>query len=251
MKTKLLLSLTTGLLLVSAPAYAQVTGTVGANFAHQEVEVGGFEGDGEAYGLNGGITIPTGGSLAVLLDAGWTHADDADTDVVAGTAHLISRNESHAFGGFLGVADTDGDTAYVGGAEFAKFFSNTTLALSAGLGQVDEADADLYGVNGEYRIFATDNLRFDLGAGWTKADGNGGDADILSLGAGVEYRIPSSPVSVGAGYTYAEADDFDIESNTFALTLKFDFGHDSLKARDRNGNTFGTFGGLGGALTVF
>lgn len=251
MKTKLLLTAAIGFGLLASPALAQVTGTVGVNAAHSEAESNGFEADDDSYGLNGGVSIPVGGSLSVLLDASWSHADEADADLLAGTAHLITRNDSHAFGGFVGLADVDDENALIGGGEYAKFFSNSTLAVGAGYGQLDDADVDLYGINGEYRFFFTDNLRLDAGLGWTKADGQGGDADVITAGLGVEYRIPGSPVSIGANYLHGEADDFDLESDVFGITARWDFGNGSLKARDRTGNTFGQFGGVGGALSLF
>jgi len=251
MKKRLLLTAALGFGLLATPALAQVTGTVGVNASHSEAELGNLSADDDAYGINGGVSIPVGGSLSVLLDASYSHADDADTDLVAGTAHLITRNDSHAFGGFIGLADVDDETAVIGGGEFAKFFSNSTFAVGAGYGQLDDSDVDLYGLNGEYRYFFTDNLRLDVGLGWTKADGQGADADIYTAGLGVEYRIPGSPVSVGASYLHGEADDFDADSDVFGITARWDFGNGSLKARDRTGNTFGQFGGVGGALSLF
>ena len=67
---------------------------------------------------------------------------------------------------------------------------------------VDDLDVDLMGLNGEFRMFANDNLRFDLGAGFAQADAGGVDADVMSFGAGVEYRFAGSPFSLGASYTY-------------------------------------------------
>jgi hypothetical protein len=252
MKKRLLLTAALGFGLLATPALAQVTGTVGVNASHSEIDAGAFDADDDAYGLNGAVSIPVGGSLAVLLDGSYSHADEADTDLFAGTAHLITRNDSRAFGGFIGLADVDDETAVIGGGEYAKFFSNSTLALGAGYGQLDDADVDLYGLSGEYRYFLTDNLRLDAGLGWTKADATFGDADIWTAGVGVEYRIANSPVSVGANYLRGEAnDDFDVSSDVFGIFARWDFGNGSLKARDRTGNTFGQFGGVGGALSLF
>jgi hypothetical protein len=242
-------SLLVGLSMISGAASAQVVGTVGANYSRADTDAG----DSDSYGVNGGITIPTGGSLAVLLDGSWQTNDDADVDVVSGSAHLISRNSDHAFGGFLGLANVDagagGDAdAWGGGGEYAKFFTNSTLVGTVSYATADDTDLDLWGVSGEYRIFSNDNLRFDLGAGWATIDaGGGGDADAIQVGAGVEYRFAGSPFSIGGNLGYIDTDGGG-DATVIGVTGRFDFGNESLKSRDRTGNTFGSFGGLAAFL---
>lgn len=245
-KTKLFLTAAAGFGVLASPALAQVTGTVGAGVSHIEADAGSFDGNDDAYGLAGGIVVPMSGSLALLADVSYEHTASADTDLATGTVHLVSRNEAQAFGGYAGLVDADGDNAYVLGGEYAKFFGRSTLALAGGYGSLDDADVDLLGVNGEYRYFLSDDFRLNGGLGWTRADSNGGDADLLQFSLGGEYRIPGTAASIGATYIRAEADDFDYSSDTFALTLNFDFGNKTLKVRDRSGNTFGPLGGLGG-----
>lgn len=237
-------SLLAGLSMVSGAAFAQVSGTVGVNYTRADTDFG----DSDSYGVNGGITIPTGGSLAVLLDGSWQTNDDADVDVLTGTAHLISRNSDHAFGGFLGLGNIDagGPDAdlWGGGGEYAKFFTNSTLVGTVSYATVDDVDVDMWGVSGQYRIFSSDNLRFDLGAGWANIDGGGGgDADGVQVGAGVEYRFANSPFSVGGNIGYVDVDGGG-DATVIGITGRFDFGNDSLKSRDRTGNTFGGINSL-------
>lgn len=238
-------SLMAGLSMFSAAASAQVSGTVGANWAHADADAGG---DTETYGVNGGITIPTNGDIAILLDAGYAHNDDADVDVLTGTAHLIKRSSTNAWGGYVGLAHADADAggdgdAWGAGGEYAHFFANSTLALQAGYATDDDNDVDVYGLNGEFRFFANDNLRFDVGAGWANVDFGAGDGDGTQIGAGVEYRFANSPFSIGGNVSHVDTDgggDVDV----IGATLRVDFGNGSLKERDRTGNTFGPFGGL-------
>lgn len=234
-------SLLAGLsMLAAAPAFAQVSGTVGANYSRDD------DTDSDAYGVNGGVTIPTGGSLAVLLEGSYSTNDDADIDTLAGTAHLISRNDSQAFGGFATFAQADGGVVdvdvYGVGGEYAKFFDQGTLALGLSYLTADDTDVDATALTGEYRIFASDNLRFDLGAGYGMIDTPLGDDDAIAFGAGVEYRFGGAPVSLGANVRRLDADSGD--STVFGATLRFDFGNGSLKERDRKGNTFGDLNGL-------
>jgi hypothetical protein len=241
-------SLLVGLSMISGTAFAQASGTVGVNYGR--ADSGG--GDTDSWGVNGGVTIPTSGSLAVLLDGSWSTNDDADVDIMTGTAHLISRNSDVAWGGFVGLASIDagsgGDAdAWGAGGEFAKFFTASTLALSAGYATDDDNNVDVWGITGEYRIFASDNLRFDLGAGWANVDTGIGDGDGTQIGAGVEYRFAGSPISLGANVSHFDTDNGG-DGDFVGATLRFDFGNDSLKARDRTGNTFGSFGGLASFL---
>ena len=65
--------------MLAAPAFAQVSGTVGAELLRDD------DTDSDAaYGVNSGVTIPTGGSLAVLLEGSYSTNDDADIDTLAG-----------------------------------------------------------------------------------------------------------------------------------------------------------------------
>jgi hypothetical protein len=237
-------ALVAGFSMITGAAHAQVSGTVGANYTRAD----GDGGDTDSYGVSGGITIPTGGSLAVLLDGSWQTNDDADVDVLTGTGHLISRNSDHAFGGFLGLGNIDGGGGdadlWGGGGEFAKFFANGTLVGTVSYATADDVDVDIWGLSGEYRIFSSDNLRFDINAGWANIDaGGGGDADGFQIGAGVEYRFAGSPFSIGGNIGYVDTDGGG-DATLIGITGRFDFGNDSLKSRDRNGNTFGGLGGL-------
>lgn len=234
-----------GVSMIALPASAQV-GTAGVNYSRADYGAG----DTDTYGINGGVAIQTSGDMVVLLDGAWSHNDDADLDTVSGSAHLDIRNDDMAYGGFVGLAHVDagggGDADAWGlGGEFAKFFPMSTLVLSAGWATDDDNNVDVTGGSIEYRIFANDNLRFDIGASLANIDaGGGGDDDGNSFGAGVEYRFDMSPFSIGANYQHVDlggAGDADV----IGATLRIDFGNSSLKERDRRGNTFGSFGGLG------
>jgi hypothetical protein len=207
----------------------------------QRGTVGVGTGDEEDLRAEGGLTIPAGGGLAFLLDGAWAQNDNFD--VYSATGHLISRNSGRAFGGFIGVSRADLDFADVDtwtvGGEYARFLPRYTLVGKVDYSSIDDTDADAWGLSGEYRLFAEDNLRFDLGAGLQVVD-DGDDAVVLAGGA--EYRFGASPVSIGGRVGWVNADDDD--ETTFGVTLRFDFGNRSLKDRDRNGNTFGAIGSM-------
>jgi hypothetical protein len=217
-------------LVVLPDASAQVRGTGGIGV-----------GDEEDLRLEGGLTIPAGGNLAFLLDGEW--AQDDNFDVYSATGHLITRNAGRAWGGFIRVTRADLDFADIDtwtiGGEYARFLPRYTLAARVDYSAIDDTDADAWGLSGEYRLFAQDNLRFDLGAGLSLVD-DGDDAVVL--GGGAEYRFGSSPFSIGGRVGWINADDND--ETTFGVTARFDFGNRTLKDRDRNGNTFGVIGSM-------
>jgi hypothetical protein len=231
-------SLAAGLAMLPETASAQVRGTGGVSY-----------GNGEDLGIEGGLTIPTGGSLAFLVDGDWDQGDSDSFnsfDTYSAAGHLITRNSERAWGGFIGVsrADIDFDDidTWTVGGEYARFLPNYTLAGRLSYSSIDDADVDIWGLSGEYRLFANDNLRFDFGAGWSLIDGGAGDDDAITLAGGAEYRFANSPISLGARMGWVNSDDDD--ETSVGVTLRFDFGNRSLKDRDRNGNTFGAIGSM-------
>ena len=234
-------SLLAGFSMFSGAAFAQ-SGTIGAGVTHVDTDAG----DADIIGVNGGAAFQLGGNLAVLVDANYTTNDDADVDVLTGTGHLISRDANGAFGGFVGLGNIDaggGDVdLWTAGGEYAAFYDNSTFVATLAYATIDDVDVDIWGLSGEYRIFSTNNLRFDLGAGYARID-SGANADAFSVNAGVEYRFDGTPFSIGGNLSYIDLDGGG-DATVVGATLKFDFGNDSLKSRDRTGNTFGSFGGL-------
>lgn len=233
-------SVLAGLSMISGQALAQ-TGSVGANFVKIDTDFG----DADTYGVDGEVIFETGGGWSGIIEGSFVDSDDTDSAVSA-QGHLINVGANSAWGGFVGVADTDGSTVFLIGGEYAHFFESSTLAFNVNYGNDNDNDVDAYGINGAYRIFASDNLRFDIGASLGRAESGGIDADINSIGVGVEYRFDNSPFSIGAAYSRVDGDI--AEANVFGVTARWNFGDQTLKAADRKGKTFT---GLGSALQSF
>ena len=136
------------------------------------------------------------------------------------------------------------------GGEYAWFGMGGTFAVAAGYGNNNDADADIFGVNGEYRIFASDNTRIDIGAALFRAESGGSDADGNSIGIGIEHLFAGG-FSIGASYNRVDINDFNVEADVFGIVGRFNFGGKTLRDRDRTGNTFAPLGGFGGALTSY
>ncbi len=202
----------------------------------QRGTVGIGTGDDEDIRIDGGLTLPAGGGLAILLDG--AYAQEEDVDQLSALGHLITRNSERAWGGFIGIRRTDFDfgdiDTWTVGGEYARFLPRYTLAGRVSYSSVDDTDVDAWGLSGEYRLFTNDNLRFDFGGGLLLDD----DDDAVVLAGGAEYRFGNSPVSVGGRLGWINGDGDD--ETTFGVAVRFDFGNRSLKARDRNGNTFGS-----------
>lgn len=233
-------SILAGLSMISGTAVAQ-TGSVGANFVKVDTDFG----DGDAYGVDGEVIFDVGAGWAGIVEGSFTDSDDADSTVGA-RGHMINRGATNAWGGFVGVSDSDGSNPLSVGAEYAQFFDASTLALNLVYTTDDDNDVDVTAINGAYRIFAGDNLRFDIGASLGRAESGGLDADVNAIGVGVEYRFEASPFSVGASYSRLDGDL--VEANVIGVTARWNFGDTTLKAADRAGKTFT---GLGAALQAF
>lgn len=223
--------------LACAPAFAQATGYVGVSAGYGEAEFGGFEADGEAFGVEGAVAAPISERLSVQVGASYSDAESTD-GVFAGSAHLIGELDGGRIGGFVGMADVMDETLVMGGVEGQAHLEQVTLAGTLTYGTVDDLDLDLWGVGAEARFFASDNFRIDGSLGWVSLDAGGGEADAWTAGVGGEYQF-AGPVSVFGGYTHVEINDFDASADVFSVGVRFNFGGGALRDRDRAGASFG------------
>ena len=127
------------------------------------------------------------------------------------------------------------------GAEGAKYLDNVTLAGTVAYANIDDLDVDAWGLGGEARYFVSDNFRLNAGLGWADAE----DENLWTASLGGEYQFASTPVSLYAGYAHTKFDEADIEVDRFTVGVRYNFGGQTLKGRDRSGASFG------GASTVF
>ncbi len=219
------------LLAVAAPGVAAAqTGYVGLVYANTDVD-GSDETD--AWGAEGAVAFSGSGSIVFEVDASIIEPEEGDTGSAL-VGHVYSRNDSHLFGGFIGVADASDSTTWFVGAEANKYFENWTLAGAVAYGNNDDANADGWGVNAEARVFINDNFRLQGSVGWATIDSDLGDDDALTFGAGGEYQFASVPVSVALGYAHSEFDEADFEADTVSVGVRWNWGG-TLRDRDRSG----------------
>ena len=216
-------------LAVAAPSVASAqTGYVGAVYG--EADTGAA--DGDFYGAEGAVAFAGSGSIVFEVDASLTDSDDSDTGYGV-VGHVYSRNDSHLFGGFVGIAGSDDSETWTAGLEAAKYYTNWTLAGAVAYGSNDDADVDGYGVNVEARAFVHDNFRLNGNVGWANLEGPADDEDVVVYGVGGEYQLANVPVSFTAGWNTADFDAGDVD--VWTIGVRYNFGGQTLRDRDRNG----------------
>ncbi|MFA7261615.1 MAG: hypothetical protein WC068_01220 [Caulobacter sp.] len=235
---------------VSAPAFAaEPVGSVGLSAAHTNIDIGPIDAEGDSYGLDGSVALPTASNWTVTLGAAVVSTDDDlnDDTVASGNLALTYAGSDWRAGGFVGAGETGGETLWAVGGVAQKHLGDVTLVGTAGYGKVDGIDADLWGARGDVRYFVSDNFRINGGVGVARIDGSGGDADLWTIGAGGEYQFAGTNWSVFGGYDRTEANDLDLTADTVKIGVRFGFGGD-LRARDRSGADLAgaqaLFGGL-------
>ena len=229
------------LLAVAVPGVAAAqTGYVGVQYGNSDAGAGNDE---DFYGLEGAVAFAGSGSISFEVDAAINDGDDTDTSYAV-TGHAYSRNDSHLFGGFIGMADSDAaDTTWYGGLEANKYFTNWTLAGAVFYGNNDDNDVDGYGVNVEARAFINDNFRVNGNVGYASIDaGAGNDDDVMIYGVGGEYQLASYPISFTAGYQTADFDGGDVD--TWTVGVRYNWGG-TLRDRDRSGASQASVTGVG------
>ena len=169
MKNILFASAAAAALFAAAPALAQSTGSVGAGFSHSEIELGGLDADADIWTVDGNVAFQASPAWTVTLDGAVAYDDDAASDEfsVAGTAHLTRDLGDARVGGFAGLADAGGETAWAAGLEGAKYLDRVTLVGQVAYGEVDDTDltVDTFNVG----------LRYSFGGDLRARDRSGAD----------------------------------------------------------------------------
>jgi hypothetical protein len=236
------------LVAVVAPGVAAAqTGYVGAVYGNADPD---GPGDEDFYGLEGAVAFSGSGSIVFEVDAAITDGDDTDT-AYGLTGHVLMRNDSHAVGGFIGIADSDdADTLWFGGVEANKYFDRFTVAGALFYGQTETAagdDVEGYGLNVEGRYFVQDNFRVDANVGYASVDVDTvGDDDVMIYGVGAEYQLANFPVSFRAGYSTTDSDFGDVD--VWSIGVRYNWGGQTLRDRDRSGASQASLTNLGGVF---
>lgn len=239
MKTQLFAAAAIVAVAVSAPAFAQNVGSVGAAVNYNDVKATGFDADGTSAKVDANVAIPTG-AWTVTLNGNVSVSDNdiSDETVASTAAHATTlvAGDTVRVGGFAALSRPSNDTLWAVGAEASKYFDKVTLSGVAAYGQSNDLDADLWSVRADARYFVADDFRLDAGVGYANIDPKGfSSADVWDVNVGGEYKFANSGWSTFAKYTHTESDDLaDLNAEAVKVGFRYTFGG-SLKTRDRSG----------------
>lgn len=222
---------------ILAPAAMADSVHFGLSHSFAETEVGAVDYDADATTLTAAGAFDLRGRLSMQIDAEVSSRETpfaGDDTGGGGTIHLVTRERGWMFGGFAGGYTTDIFDLVAGGAEGALYFDRFTLAGTVAYAESDDINTDGVILAAEGRYFVTRNFRVDGRLGFAQLDVNGADYDSFIAGAGAEYRLTDSPVSVFGALTHKSIDDIDASTNAVTLGVRWNFDPD-LAYRDENG----------------
>jgi hypothetical protein len=251
MKTQLFAAAAILAVAVSAPAFAQTVGSVGAAINYSNIDTRLGSADGTSANFDGSVALPAAANWTLTLngDVNVSDNDLSDQTVAQGAAHLTTTINDWRVGGFTALSRPANDTVWGVGAEASKYLDKVTLTGLVAYGQSNDLDVDLYSARGEARYFVTDDFRLNAGLGYAKLDGGANDADLWDVNVGGEYKFANSGWSTFGKYTHAESKDLaDLKADTVNVGFRYTFGG-SLKTRDHSGADLVDASTLFGALT--
>jgi hypothetical protein len=235
------------LAVVAAPSVAAANGYVGVVYSNSDfgggddVDSWGVEG-AVAFAGSGSIVFEVDAAIGTTDDSG-TGDDETAYGVVG---HLYARNTDHLFGGYVGIAGGEDTETWIAGLEASKFFSQWTLAGTVFYGNNDDFDTDGWGANVEGRVFLSDNFRLNGNIGWVSVDDGVDEDDAMMYGVGGEFQFASFPVSIGAGWSTIDFDGGEVD--TWTIGARWNFHGQTLMDRDRNGASQASVVGLANAF---
>lgn len=232
-------------LAVGAPsAYANDT-SGHVDFSYQTANIdwsGGGSDDVDTWDFGGAVLVPMNG-WGLQFNAhhenyNW-NSSDYDDAATSATAHVISRNDSYAFGGYAGFGSAYGQTIYMVGLEGQLYMPNVTVDGALQWGDMSDGyDYTAWDARVSGSYFVNDNFAVNGGISYTSFDDYDDNATDFNIGA--TYRFTGSGFSVNGSYTNESWDygSSDADADIFRVGFSYDFGTDSLKERSQQGASF-------------
>jgi hypothetical protein len=224
----------------AAPALAQTapTGSVGVTWNNVEAKTDGGKFEADGYSVDGVVAGPLTGEWTVTLgvQGAWTDGDFDHSKTFSGEAHVTrTLADDMRVGGFIGAADAGkSSTLWTFGAEMQKYFDKATITAALTYGTVSNIDGDIWSGGVDAGYYVMPNLRVNGSVALSKVNLGQNDIDAYSYGAGAEYQINNSPMSVYGSWDRTTLDFVDVDVDTLSFGLRFNFGGD-LQQRDRAG----------------
>jgi hypothetical protein len=216
-------------------ASADTNAVVGLQYSNTEFDT---LGEFDQYGLNGAFSHDMNNGAVLQMDGEMGRVDAGGCCIANSYAalHYGWRNDSHAFGGFVGFNDFFIASGLGVGLEGQMFLGD--LNLGGSVGHVDFDDFDLTTTSAEVdaSYFFTPNLAVSALAAFSEAESGGTDSDWTTLGVGGEWRPDGTAFSFNAGYRNHDFDGGD--GDTWTIGMAWDLGTGSVQERTRNGPGF-------------
>ena len=178
-------------LMTTGVAQAQ-SGHVGLSY--QANDTGGSD-DIESLAVSGAVLLGS----HVQLNGRYADVEDGSVDAFGIDAFVFNRNDSSAFGGFVGYQSFDVGSSLeewtIGG--FGEFYTGNTN-WTGQLGYSDtEGEVRVIHLDGQVRHFLSANfsVQGNLGYGDLEFD-SGGSTDYWSGGLGGEVQFSGAPISI-------------------------------------------------------
>ncbi|MBY0565242.1 MAG: hypothetical protein K2P58_13800 [Hyphomonadaceae bacterium] len=216
-------------LMAAGAAHAQGGGYLGVSY---------YDGTGS---VADGVMVDGSAVLGsnVQIDASYSSSDDIDFTSVGG--HFFSRTENGVWGGYVGydVASGSGDDIdeFTVALQVQHYVGRTTLSADLSYSSISDipffGEISTTGVSGEARFFQTDNVSAHINLGYAEFDTDFGGGDIKSLGAGLEWKPDSLPISF-FGEARGWTSDTVTEESSWRVGARYTWGG-SLFDRNRSG----------------
>ncbi|MGE3251856.1 MAG: hypothetical protein AB7J28_16910 [Hyphomonadaceae bacterium] len=222
--------------MLTTPAMAH--GYLGLNYGNTNLDAGeGEEADISNWQADGAIGSGHGGwGWQADASAGNLEGEggEGDASFWTVTGHLYWGGDGWRVGGVAGLTDVEeiDDSEWMIGAEGAiDFTPNAEGFASATWGGLEEVD--LWNIDGGVNVFPSPNVRIGgtIGIGHIEGEGGEGEADTFSAGINGEIQPWSAPISIVGGWNLFNIDDADIDSNTFTIGARWNFGGGSVQER--------------------
>jgi hypothetical protein len=161
------------------------------------------------------ISVPLGDRFGLQFDA--ADVNKFSDNMIGGNLHLFTRNpDSYLFGAVGGFAHANNANISYIGPEAELYLNNISIEALGGYMHLDVAgvQSDKLFAIGDIALYATDDLRFAVGASTI--------ADFKSAHVGAEWQLQDMPISLTAN---ARIGDDNFKEAT--VGLKFYFGGDN------------------------
>lgn len=160
--------------------------------------------------------------------------------------HIYTRNQSFAWGGYVGYETLLGALdLYRVGLEAAGFFGPFTVVAQGEYGSLGISGGpggllDLWSIRGVARYFVSPDFKLEAGIRYSQISAGGASADFLTAEGEIEYKFGAAAAFVNAQYLFGgDLGGFDLLAIRGGVRIHL--GAASLLDQDRNGaGTFDT-----------